>query len=497
MIEEVRVGKRTLALSSMRKVPAAKDYDSIAQTLLSNAQRDDGIAPIVVENPGKWNTLYQPLDAPRGFINFGDGVADSENVITLLKDANLSTFVHESAHLFFELRAHLATQAGASDTLKNDVDTLLKWGGIDSLEQWHAMSRDEQRNLHEQVARGFEYYLMEGKAPIPELKGVFSRMRSWMVQVYQSLKDLNVNLNDDVRQVFDRMVATDEALQAAKDELASVRKVSGAKNAKDILPSVLLNARDDTRDTTIIVDNPIKANYLYQSDSNNTFQGETSRNADINRLVYGDFQQDFDFGEKHTQFKHDAKGAIKQLMEDKDGEAIAALYHKDIGDIDLVWGEEGTGKSDGFGLAKLVKYHPEVLDNLQGVLNSLKVKTKSKNRIILEDENHRSAISLNWKGADKKWLLSAYELDGAKEAIFPQGVASDGLTQTLPSNTQSIDNENDKIKSAPRGFINRLVYGDFQQETKDYGINESSSSLFDLTGSEVIGVNDDGLPEFQ
>jgi len=46
-VEEVRTGRKTLAMASLRKVPAARDFDSIARTLLSNA-RSDGGEPIVV-----------------------------------------------------------------------------------------------------------------------------------------------------------------------------------------------------------------------------------------------------------------------------------------------------------------------------------------------------------------------------------------------------------------------------------------------------------------
>lgn len=42
MVEEVRTGRRSLAFASMRKVPAARDFDSIAGILLSNAQSDGG-----------------------------------------------------------------------------------------------------------------------------------------------------------------------------------------------------------------------------------------------------------------------------------------------------------------------------------------------------------------------------------------------------------------------------------------------------------------------
>lgn len=83
------------------------------------------------------------------------------------------------------------------------------------------------------------------------------------------------------------------------------------------------------------------------------------------------------FGPIYTQFKGKSKEAIAFLLEKKDGEAIAALHHKDIGDIDLVWGNEGTGKSDGYGLAKLAKFHPEVLDNLQEILDEMVVTKRS------------------------------------------------------------------------------------------------------------------------
>jgi len=83
------------------------------------------------------------------------------------------------------------------------------------------------------------------------------------------------------------------------------------------------------------------------------------------------------------------------LRELKSGEATAALHHKDIGDIDLIWGEEGSGKSDGYGLAKLVKYHPEVLDNLQEILDEMKVVSKSDNRVKLESDKHRASIRLS------------------------------------------------------------------------------------------------------
>ena len=50
VVEEVRVGRKALALASVRKLPAAKDFDSIARTLLSNAQSDGGDGYILVNH---------------------------------------------------------------------------------------------------------------------------------------------------------------------------------------------------------------------------------------------------------------------------------------------------------------------------------------------------------------------------------------------------------------------------------------------------------------
>lgn len=115
------------------------------------------------------------------------------------------------------------------------------------------------------------------------------------------------------------------------------------------------------------------------------------------------------FGNIYNQFKGKAKEAVDFLMKKKDGEAIGALHHKDIGDIDLVWGKEGTAKSDGFGLAKLAKYHPEVLSNLQEVLDDMIVTKRTDNRVQLESAKYQAAVRLTWDEKKKTWLLTMFE----------------------------------------------------------------------------------------
>lgn len=159
--------------------------------------------------------LYQG-GADRGMFSRG------HNLIALLKNADASTFVHELGHFFLETNTRIARDLTAKPAenlteqerqFLSDVQTTLDWFGVKDLAAWDAMSLNEQRENHEKWARGFEAYLYEGKAPSEELRGVFRRFRSWLKQVYQSLKSLNVELTDEVRSVFDRMFASDEQIQ--------------------------------------------------------------------------------------------------------------------------------------------------------------------------------------------------------------------------------------------------------------------------------------------
>ena len=70
--------------------------------------------------------------------------------------------------------------------------------------------------MQEQWARAFETYLMEGKAPTASLRAAFEQFRAWLLEVYRKVRgDLNVEINEDIRQVFDMLLATDEEIANA------------------------------------------------------------------------------------------------------------------------------------------------------------------------------------------------------------------------------------------------------------------------------------------
>lgn len=133
--------------------------------------------------------------------------------ISLLQNADLSTFLHESGHFYLEVLTDIAGQADAPAAVRDDVQKLLDWFGVQDLASWNALDLEAKRPHHEQLARGFEAYLFEGKAPTPELQGLFQRFRAWMLAVYRSMSALNVELSDEVRGVFGRMLASTEQIR--------------------------------------------------------------------------------------------------------------------------------------------------------------------------------------------------------------------------------------------------------------------------------------------
>jgi Large polyvalent protein associated domain 22 len=157
----------------------------------------------------------------RGRIRFGP---DRQFNVRLLKGADLSTFLHETGHLYLEILGDLATREEVSEELTTDYRTVLDWLGVKDRSEITAAH-------HEQFARGFEAYLFEGRAPSTALARAFAKFRAWLISIYRSLQRLNVALTDDVRAVMDRLVATEEELAAAQAHAALLPLYSEAHKA--------------------------------------------------------------------------------------------------------------------------------------------------------------------------------------------------------------------------------------------------------------------------
>lgn len=209
---------------------AALAAAKVASVTLNNGRESSEAGAAILAGDG--NSFSQSARLPRAAFH------PSTNTITLLDNADLTSFLHESAHFFFENDIALASEIvaaqrdGASITpgeqqLLDDVGQLLTWHGLKGdvaaqLTEWHNMPFEEKRALHERTAESFEAYLFEGKAPSIELAPYFQRFRSWLLSVYRSLKDFLAGhpeagtLTPEVRAVFDRMLATNDAIVQAE-----------------------------------------------------------------------------------------------------------------------------------------------------------------------------------------------------------------------------------------------------------------------------------------
>jgi len=153
--------------------------------------------------------LPTKVDAGQGVLFQGERGASVpiKNLIALLKNADASTFAHESAHIWLEELRSDALRPDAPEQLKSDWASIKEWTG--------ATDDKISTESHETFARGFEAYLMEGKAPSFQLRVVFHQLKNWLSRIYKSMVMLDVTLTPEVREVMDRLIATDEAIKQA------------------------------------------------------------------------------------------------------------------------------------------------------------------------------------------------------------------------------------------------------------------------------------------
>jgi len=161
------------------------------------------------------------------------------NIITLFKGADASTVIHETWHFFVEQMWQTVQDGTASEQTVKDFETLMNYSGM-TMEEWAAADIDGRRKAHEKLAEAGESYIMEGNAPSHELRRVFKKFAQWLRDVYRTLQrsENYAELTDEVREVFDRMLA-------AEDDIAEMERINGYFSK---LPDAITeNMSDETR----------------------------------------------------------------------------------------------------------------------------------------------------------------------------------------------------------------------------------------------------------
>jgi DNA mismatch repair ATPase MutS len=115
------------------------------------------------------------------------------------------------------------------------------------------------------------------------------------------------------------------------------------------------------------------------------------------------------FGPIFEQLRGQPRAAIAHLLSIRTGEVPGALYHPEVGEIDLIWGNEGPTPRRGYVLAKIAAIHPDILDVLPYVLPGLTKAETTANSIHLDSPTFHAVVRTNWKGLVKRWLLTAFK----------------------------------------------------------------------------------------
>lgn len=137
--------------------------------------------------------------------------SQTERIVELFKTADKSTFMHEMGHVFFDDIKTLAEMENAPQQVKDDWQALKEWSGWNDNETINT-------DAHEKFARGFEAYLREGEAPTKFLERAFRRFNKWLSAIYRAVSRLGGLPPKDIREVMDRMLATQEDIEAYAEQ---------------------------------------------------------------------------------------------------------------------------------------------------------------------------------------------------------------------------------------------------------------------------------------
>lgn len=185
----------------LNKKPVEKSFDSWTEVIAfvtkeynkrqpATTQQSIEITPEIVAATQQGLPLFQrDFDKAKGAVSVS---ADGAAVIYALTDPDVSTPMHELAHVFEKYMTEAERNA------------VLNWTDSDS---WDV-------NTSEAFARGFEKFLAEGVAPTPELRGLFERFKQWLTDIYNGITTsaIDIDLNDDMRRIYNSMLGFDGEL---------------------------------------------------------------------------------------------------------------------------------------------------------------------------------------------------------------------------------------------------------------------------------------------
>lgn len=232
----------TLPEHNPNKKPTQSSIDMFAALGKPELSTTPGIGPRgAASSFEKMST--EPIDlqqAARGKIRLATD--DANAVITLMKNADASTFLHESAHHFLDMMDRFSKEGEAPEQLKKDMAVIRKWSGLSEKIPETTKEKRAYVQAQEKFARGFERYLMEGVAPTRELAEVFAKFKNWLTSIYKtvfSIPGQRGAINEDVRAFFDHVLSrTPEKTIVAPESSTELAKNIESPKLKDLFGNI-------------------------------------------------------------------------------------------------------------------------------------------------------------------------------------------------------------------------------------------------------------------
>ncbi|EFB5695213.1 hypothetical protein HGM27_000929 [Campylobacter coli] len=224
-------------------------------------------------------------------------------------------------------------------------------------------------------------------------------------------KEVKKKNKKSVKQKLDKKIQDDK--KASEDILKRYDNFlkENKNNKLDFLDKMNLNTVEYNLTRQMIINAKESTNKGIKKDIPSALRGKIEQELNIQPLK--------EFGENYTEYYHDGKGALQKLLIEKQGQVAGAFHRKDLGDIDLVWGDGNFGLShivnrreEDFikqGLNKIEAKNKALnfIKEIENIINNGNVK-KGNNRAFIDVKNSRVMVALDYKGKDKKWIITAY-----------------------------------------------------------------------------------------
>ena len=217
--------------------PTAADSYTLRE-LIDGVKDSDG----VLYNEAFGNLRQDGSAGVRGSIQLPSDPSVDGVRITLTPNADVTTGIHELGHLFLWISDRQARAFAEDAQLQADMRTVRDFVG------WEDGQETFTRDQHEKFADAYIEYVREGKAPSRELQSAFRRFKKWLVDFYRAIRgNPRIELSEEMRGVFDRMLATEDQIEAlaAESDFAGVLDPADSGGVADRNARV----RDDIKET--------------------------------------------------------------------------------------------------------------------------------------------------------------------------------------------------------------------------------------------------------